>query len=242
MPLFATELGRIIFSVLATESVRGLLSLSGRSGLYGANPNKNNTTVGADMPYDFIGEDDDDFGAIGADLIGADEDDLLEALAVSGDLDDLIGGDGTSEIVGATSTKARKKAALRRLAARNAGGVVKRALNRKRRYPLGFVPTAVAAGAYATIPAAPQNLFRPERLVIPSDIAFDLGIRDIKVGNQSQLAQSAEVPAAMFSEVAINTGVNFDTAEVGNQVSVEVRNKSAGSVEFSAGLVGTLAK
>ncbi len=218
------------------------------------------------MSYELVGRGSDVMGAIGAsdlllggvydddeedallsgleDIIGAGDDDaLLEALAVSGM--------GNSEIVGRAAhghpaAKAHKKAkvkmALRQIAMRNAGAVVQRGLDRRRRYPLGFVPTTVAAATSASIPSAPQNLFRPERLVIPSDIAFDTGVRDIKVGNQSQLVQSVEVPAALFSEVAINTGVTFDTAEVGNQVSVDVRNKSGSGFEFSAGLVGTIAK
>ncbi len=194
--------------------------------------------------YDLIG---DDFGGIGADLIG--EDALLHALSVSGYDDDdvdLIEGLGNTEIVGQAAAAARPKKvvrnALRKIAMRNAGAVVENALTRRRRYPLGFVPTVVDGGTSSLIPSAPQNLFRPERLVIPSDIAFDLGIVDIKVGNQSQLVQSVEVPAALFSEVAIDTNVTFDTAEVGNQVSVQARNKIAAPIEFTAGLIGTIAK
>jgi hypothetical protein len=197
------------------------------------------------MSYDLVGID--DLGAIGgADillsgiedlLVGSGEDEaLLEALSVSGA--------GNTELVGAVqAAKAQRAAAVaRQVALRNAGTVVKRGLDRKRRYPLGFVPTDVAANATEEIPASPQNLFRAERLVIPSDIAFDLGVTDIKMGNQSQFAQSAEVPAALFSEVAINTGVTFDTAEVGNQISIAVRNKTGSEVEFTAGMVGSIAK
>ncbi len=195
--------------------------------------------------YDIVG---DDYGFIGWEsLIGAD-DDFLDSLVEGGGADFLVSGDGSSEIIGATAASrgrvnaAKKAAALKQLAMRNAGAVVNRGLDRRRRYPLGFVPTAVAAATTVQIPSAPQNLYRPERLVIPSDIAFDAGVADIKVGNQSQLVQSVEVPAALFSEVAINTGVTFDTAEVGNQVSVNIRNKSASAFEFTAGLVGTIAK
>lgn len=195
-----------------------------------------NTIMGQ---FDLIG--DDSFGGVGADLIG--EDALLHALSVSGD-DDIVAGLGNTEIVGA-ATPAKKQAvrqALRKIAMRNAGAVVENALSRRRRYPLGFVPTVIASATSSLIPSAPQNLFRPERLVIPSDIAFDLGVVDIKVGNQSQLVQSVEVPAALFSEVAIDTNVTFDTAEVGNQVSVQARNKSGAPLEFTAGLIGTIAK
>lgn len=256
MVTLAGELGRIIFGVVAAELVRAALQRSGKKPLYGAVTNNKQSKIGGIMPggYELVGHDDDyddDLGSIGAELIGLEDEDLLEALSVSGDDyedDDIISGAGDSEIVGRDRRRrggrrmSRKAAELRKLIQRNAGAVVNRGLNRRRRYPLGFVPTAIAAGLQDSIPASPQNLFRPERLVLPSDIAFDLGVRDIKVGNQSQLAQSVEVPGALFSEVAINTGVTFDTAEVGNQISVDVINNSGASVTFSAGIVGTLAK
>lgn len=187
-----------------------------------------------------------EFDIVGADLMfGAADSDILEALAVSGD--------GSSEIIGAELIGALKKAAasgsaaakkaLHAVAMRNAGAVIKNDLKNRRRYPLGFVPTEVDSGDAATIPAAPQNLFRPERLVIPSDICFDFGVQDIKVGNQSQFAQSVEVPAAVFSEVSIDTNVTFDTAEVGNQISILVRNKgTTDNLEFTAAAIGTIAK
>lgn len=196
--------------------------------------------------YDFIdGDYDDDEGSIGyseAEFIGEDDDeDLLEAMAIAGA--------GDTEIIGRRGRRTRRGRAasirakeLRKLAMRGAGAVVNRGLSRRRRYPLGFVPTNINAAATVLVPSAPQNLFRPERLVIPSDIAFDLGVVDIKVGNQSQLVQSVEVPAAVFSEVAEDTNITFDTAEVGNQISVQARNKSVAAVEFTAGLIGTIAK
>lgn len=196
--------------------------------------------------FDIVGDDDDDdYGSIGLEptFVGADDLNFLNSL-VSGDLDALISGDGTSEIIGAAKAgvNAKKKAALRQLAMRSAGAVVKRGLDRRRRYPLGVVPTTITSGNTATIPTTPQNLFRPERLVIPSDIAFDIGVMDVKVGNQSQFVETSEVPGSLFSEVAINTGVTFDTAEIGNQISVALRNKSLADVEFTAGFVGTIAK
>ena len=260
----AIELGKVLFAVTVGELVKALLASSGKQGeSVGVNPRIGEAIMSG---YDLVGhdddwdDDDDDMGGIGADDI----EDILFGLDVIGDDDDdddddddyledlLVEGAGDSEIVGAKRRGkkrrsrrrkgGRKAAILRRLVARNAGAVINTGLSRRRRYPLGFVPTNILAGASSQVPAAPQNLFRPERLVIPSDIAFDTGVRDIKVGNTSQLVQSVEVPAALFSEVAINTGVTFDTAEVGNQVSVDARNKSGLAFEFSAGLVGTIAK
>lgn len=185
--------------------------------------------------YEIVGDDyDDDDGEIGYEIVGED-DDLLDAMAVSGD--------GMSEIIGARKRGRRPKARLvRRIASKNAKAVMRRSPNRSRRYPLGFVPTAVAAGAAASIPAGPQNLFRAERLVIPSDIAFDFGVTDIKVGNQSQLVQNVQVPAAVFSEVAIDTEVTFDTAEVGNQISIDVVNNNVLNLTFRAAMLGSIAK
>lgn len=194
--------------------------------------------------YDILGADDDDlFGSIGAD------EDLLDALAISGmGNSDIVG----TELIGATPARQvasnramlalRKRQAAQKLAAKHAAAVVQRDLNKRRRYPLGFLRTSVLAGATSNIPAAPQNLFRPERLVIPSDIAFDFSVTDIKIGNQSQFVQNVAIPGAIFSEVAIDTAVYFDTAEVGNQVTVSVTNNTANPVVFSAAALGTIAK
>jgi len=234
------ELGRILVQTTTSILIAELLRRKHQAGRSGNATTA--TKIGSDlMSYDLIGDDND--GSFGADIFAGDED-LLRALSISGD-HELIAGLGNTELIGAAAAPARNtavRAALRKIAMRNAGAVVKTSLDRRRRYPLGFVPTVIAAATSALIPSAPQNLFRPERLVIPSDIAFDIGVVDIKVGNQSQLVQSVEVPGALFSEVAIDTNVTFDTAEVGNQVSVQARNKTLAAVEFTAGLIGTIAK
>jgi hypothetical protein len=176
------------------------------------------------------GLDDEDVGAIGA----GDDEALLQALSVSGS--------GMTEIIGAAQAAGARKA-LAAVKAKKGMAVVENSPSRRRRMPLGFVPTTVVASGSATIPGAPQNIYRTERLMIPSDIAFDLGVTDMKVGNQSQFVQTTEVPAVLFSEVAINTGVEFDTAEVGNQISLAVRNKdTVNDVVFTAAAVGTVAK
>jgi len=205
----------------------------------GSDPAKQATTtkVAGNMSFDIVGAslenliaglDDDSFGGIGSD------ESLLDALSISGS--------GTTDIIGAAERRGAQKA-VAAIAAKRGAAVVDRGVSKRRRMPIGFAPTAIAAASSGTIPGQPQNLFRTERLVIPSDIAFDLGITDLKVGNQSQFAQSNEVPAVLFSEVAINTGVEFDTAEVGNQISIICRNKDAvNAIEFTAAAVGTVAK
>jgi len=219
--------------------------------------NSSNTKIGEEyMPHwEEIMGDDDDFGEIGAEL------DLVAGTGAAEIIgDDEFGDDfeGEADLLHALSIGAarqakrgnhRKASALQRAANKLneyrkidpvAVAVRHGSLSKRRRFPLGFQPTTVAAGATSSIPAAPQDMFRPERLVIPSDTAFDFGIQDVKVGNTSQLVSGGEVPAAMFTEVSIDTHVHFKTAEIGNQISVSVRNKTTGDIEFSAGVIGTV--
>lgn len=198
------------------------------------------------MSYELVGHG--GFGGVGNSLFGG-NDSLMHALSVAGlGNTELVGFDIVGALAEAASNPRNPaapaaQAALNQIRMKNAKGVIERPLDRERRYPLGFVPTTLPASTTALIPAAPQNLYRAERLVIPSDIAFDIGVVDIKVGNQSQLVQSVEVPGAIFSEVAIDTHVTFDTAEVGNQISVQARNKlTSGPVDFTAAMIGSLAK
>lgn len=228
-------LGQVLFGAGTSAVLQPLLAASGKR------PETTKEEKDENMAYDIIGED--IFGGVGADLLVGADDELLDLIAGDDDDDDIISGE---EIVGAAA-RSRKRAALKkaikqRVLARDAKMVVRRTPDRERRYPIGFVPTSVAAGATTSIPAAPQNLFRVERLVVPSSIAADFGISDIKVGNQSQLVQNIEVPAELFSEVAIDTNVSFDSANIGNQISLDARNKTAAAVVFSAGAIGTIAK
>lgn len=170
----------------------------------------------------------------GAEIIGADAD-LLDALSMSGDYDGEIG--GYQEIVGAGHGRNRR--AAHQIKMRNAVAVEDGKYSVRRRFPIGFVVTTVNATLSATITSLPQDLFRGERLVIPSDIAFDFGISDFKVGNESQFVAGGEIPAAMFTEVAIDTDVHFKTAVVGNQLVLVVRNKNTlQNLDFTAGSIG----
>lgn len=184
---------------------------------------------GRTMSYEIVGYDDDE-GSIGGlgntEIIGLDEvvggdDDLLDALSVSG------------------APKGRATLA-RKIKNKRAVVVTDQPLRNRRRFPIGFVPTTVVAATTANITSNPQNVFRPERFVVPSDIAFDFGLVDLKVGNESQFVSGGEVPCAAFTEVSIDTDVSFKTAEVGNQLIASVRNKDAvNDIEFTAAMIGT---
>jgi hypothetical protein len=178
-------------------------------------------------------------------ILGADTDALEELLSgefdiVGEDDDDLLGSVSGYEIVGAAPN--RKQQLARAVAAKNAVVVKRSAPTARRRLPLGFAPTVVGIGATAQIPAAPQNSIRGETLCIPSDIAFDVSIVDIKVGNASQLVEAVELPGAMYTEVSRNNQLSLDSAQLGSQLSIQVRNNSVAALTFRAGIVGTVVK
>jgi len=178
------------------------------------------------MPYDILAAEDilglDVFG--GTELSGGHGRDLAQLLA---------GDDGA-----AMAVPNSKKAALREIAMRDGMAVVPRAYNRGRIYAQGFGPTAIAAAATANIIVQPQVTFKPTRLVIPSDIAGAIQLNDVKIGQASQLPSSNPLPGRMFTEFAVDSCINFDTAQVSQQISLNVTNTSGASVTFTAGLKG----
>ncbi len=126
-----------------------------------------------------------------------------------------------------------------------APAVVERPLRDMREFPLGFFQSGISAimGAIDVI-SRPQIVFRGERLVVPSSIAADFALIDIKVGNRSQLANSTALPAQVFSEVAVGVRLALDTAVVAQDIALIVENVSvSGSAEtFIAALIGTAAQ
>jgi len=165
---------------------------------------------------------------------------------VSGDADDLIqsivSGLGNTEIVG--DDDIGEVGAVRRSRGRKGGMAVDaRPLSRARRMAIGFGPTALAASSATTdVSTLPQVVFRPERLFIPSDIAFDIIVVDVKIGNRSQLVAAGALPGAIFSEVSVDVFTHWDTAEVGNQIVLSVANiNTALARTFRAAMIGAAA-
>lgn len=205
------------------------------------------------MSYDYLMGGDDDFGAIGSmgdtEIVGSEYDFGSDfGSDFGGDLDFIgIGADAAPAPPPAAAQNQQQlrqqaqQMALLREVDPHAVAIKTRRLDRRRRFPIGFVTTLIGPGDQAVVPAAPQNLFRPERVVIPSDIAFDLLVQDIKVGNSSQLVSGAPIPAAVFSEVAVDTHVHFKTAEIGSQISIVIQNISDQEVLFRGAMFGTVA-
>lgn len=140
---------------------------------------------------------------------------------VNGPGPDLVGGPGP-DLVGAR--------------------IVPHGPQRSRRLICGATPTSVANSATADISIQPQDLFRTDRIIVPSDIAFSFIFTDIKVGQRSQLVAAASLPCGAFTEVAVDCYVTFDTAAVGNLIVLSVQNlDTVNTITFRAMLLGRAA-
>lgn len=172
------------------------------------------------------------YGAIGySEIVGAlqeivgttDEETLAEVLS------------GLQEYVGAAAQPGLVRAVRDR-----AGVLVQnQQLTNKRLLFSGAGSTAIATLATTNVTLRPQDLWRIQRISVPSNIAFDLVFNDVKVGQKSQFVDSGELPCASFSEVAVGNPILLDTANVGNTVILETTNIAGATRTFRAGVFGT---
>lgn len=213
------------------------------------------------MPYDIAGTDFDDF--VGADFVGADDDDYVGA--GYDEVDQILSG---LEIVGAGRSRrgyggrgrgqmmrhpaggrqpagrgrARQNLQAALQAKRASAGLIydQQKAGAARRLVLGMASTgAVAAGAIAQIVARPQNLaFKPQRIVIPSTIAPDFLITDIKVGNVSQMVQSGTLPAEAFTQNLFDGMMEMDTVQTSQDFVLQVQNIAGAPRNFNAAVYG----
>jgi hypothetical protein len=110
-----------------------------------------------------------------------------------------------------------------------------------REYVLGFGRTAIEAGMSANISAIPQIIFRPERLIIPSNIAIHFQVSDIKIGKNSQLSlatTTSSVPAVIFAETSSCIKLRMDTCLIDMNATLSVTNVDTRRREFTAALIG----
>ena len=192
------------------------------------------------MVKDMYGDDESGFDT--TEILGdiLDGDDEAGAEAFVGD--DESGDD----ILGAILRKSKKgnaqKTALARdlLRRRVQAGTLLRSVSPRssREYALGLGSTSVAGNSSANINVQPQVIFRPERLVVPSNIAVDFLITDIKVGKNSQLVSTGALPAVMFTENAFGVRLKMDTAQISMFVTISVTNQNPNARNFQGGLVG----
>lgn len=132
-------------------------------------------------------------------------------------------------------------AGLAQLAMNHAVAVVPRAYTKGRVFAQGFGPVVIAAGGTANIIVQPQVTFKGNRLGIPSDIAGAILVNQILVGQASQLPSANPLPGRMFTEFSVDSGINFDTAQISQQIALNVTNTSGAPVTFTAWLKGYVA-
>jgi hypothetical protein len=197
-----------------------------------------------DMYGDLL-DGDDSLGFETTEILG----DLLDGDDNSGDdaLGAFVGDDNSGDdILGAILKRrqqgnAKKQAMARDLLRRRvAAGSLLRSVSPRssREYALGLGSTSVQGNGSANINVQPQVIFRPERLVVPSNIAVDFLITDIKVGKNSQLVSTGALPAVMFTENAFGVRLKMDTAQISMFVTISVTNQNANARNFQGGLVG----
>ena len=166
------------------------------------------------------------------------------------DGDEFIQGDDSGAFVGDGDMMGaflRKKGNAKKQAAANflmrkriaAGALLRNVPPRSaREYALGLGSTSVTGSSSANINVQPQVIFRPERLVVPSNLAVDFLITDIKVGKNSQLVSTGALPAVMFTEVAFGVRLKMDTCQIAMFVTVSVTNQNPAARNFQGGIVG----
>lgn len=107
-----------------------------------------------------------------------------------------------------------------------------------REYALGLGSTSVAGSSSANINVQPQLIFRPERIVVPSNIAPDFMITDIKVGKNSQLVSTGALPSVGFTETAFGVRLKMDTCQISMFVTITVSNQNGSAKTFQGMIVG----
>jgi hypothetical protein len=192
------------------------------------------------MGYDIVGYDDDyddvDEVLSGYDIVGASP---LQQMWMNRRTGGLAPRPGVRAPV--KVAPARQYATVAPLAGRSQGSMIRNQVPTKSRRTILPIEsaTAIAAGVTSNVTARPQDLaFKPERLIIPSTIAPDFLIVDIKVGNRSQFTQSGNVPGEAFIPNSDDAMVDFDTLQTSQDFVMIVQNISGASRTFRAALFG----
>jgi hypothetical protein len=151
-------------------------------------------------------------------------------------------GDGTDgDDIGASKRKGHSnQAKTDLLRKRIAAGALLRTLppRSSREFIIGLGSTSLPALSSANISVQPQVIFRPERIVIPSNIAADFLITDVKVGKNSQLVSPGAIPAVVFVENAFGVRLKMDTAQIAQFITVSVTNQNGASRNFQGAIIG----
>lgn len=103
---------------------------------------------------------------------------------------------------------------------------------------LGFRYLNITSGSSQTVTSRPQDTFAPRKVVVPSSVAPNFDILDIRIGAISQLSSADPIPAEAFIPNASLTDVHFDTAQISQDVVFSVNNISNAAASFRATMNG----
>jgi hypothetical protein len=132
------------------------------------------------------------------------------------------------------------QSAIRQKQIQNGAGVVPHPISKSNKTYSPVTATVVGAGLSANISANPQQLFRPERFVIPASLAPSFTVQDIKVGNVSQFPNAGDIPGEVFAQNSFDDGVRFDTVNPAINLLVSTTNITGGSLTFRGAFKGTM--
>ena len=104
---------------------------------------------------------------------------------------------------------------------------------------LGFGPQTINGSATFVFSSQPQRIFRGERLTVPSALANNFAINDLKVGTDSMNVGAGPIPAAVFSELGMLVALEIETASPGILILLSISNLTGAPQGFFSGLLGT---
>jgi hypothetical protein len=157
---------------------------------------------------------------------GGDELDALDRLAI-------MGADGDPQNNPLMAQVIAQKLAQGSLLTRDAHP------SKARDYVLGINSTAaIGAGLPGTAVSFPQIVFRPERFVVPSDIAGQFLISQIIIGKNPQQVSADPIPARVFDERGVGVRLSMDTAQISQQITINVVNIGGAPAIFRAAMIG----
>lgn len=205
--------------------------------------------------FEILGEE---FEIVGDDYYDADDDleaqgELQGDVEYVGDDDEGGGGGGGDEellalmeeaLIGAKGRRGRGRRFRQGRGRRGRGRRFGTTVVRKKQQTAYSWPvpidsiTNVNPGTSRSITTNPQKLFKPERLVVPSNLASLFTIDDIKVGTRSQFAANGSLPASTFSEQAVAVPLDIETVQAAIDLVTDVTNISGGAVRFRGSWIG----
>lgn len=170
--------------------------------------------------------------------------DIGEQYGIGDEDEDEVIGDEVEDMLmtGALARRRRGKVspAVAMRHSRNVATLKPRQILKPRNIWLPMPATVINAGLQGSIQGQPQVLFRPERLLWPSDTAGVFQVDQILVGKDNQWAAGiGGVPARAFQEDCFqNEDLGLDTAQPNSLVIVLATNFGGANVTARVALRG----